>query len=88
VTIVSAGRAVFVTILAVGTILVLAFQRVLEWEPGQRASFWILVVTAGAAFWYAWLTYLILRADRTPTLAVSSQGGAQRLSVILAEVRR
>ncbi len=43
--------------------------------PGPRANFWVLVLTAGAAVWYAWLTYRLLRGQQTPALVVAFENG-------------
>jgi len=61
------------TVLAILGILTLAYvlPNVISWQPGGRANFWVLVLTAGAALLYAWLTYLLLRSDQRPVVVVA-----------------
>lgn len=61
------------TVFAVLAILALAYflPSVTTWQPGARANFWVLVLTAGAALLYAWLTYLLLRSDQRPVVVVA-----------------
>ena len=44
---------------------------VFPWALRQVATFWVYVLTAAAAFWYGWLTYLLLRKEQTPVLVMS-----------------
>jgi len=54
---------------------VYSVPHVVAWNPGPRAGFWVLVVTASAALWYGWLTYLLLRRSQTPVLVASFEDG-------------
>lgn len=67
------------------------------WAPGPVATFWVLVLTASAALWYGWLTYLLLRKDHTPVVVMSFSSGATifrnvghgvALNVVLVERNR
>jgi hypothetical protein len=61
-------------LLAAGALLYKA-PTAMAWQPAARASFWVLVLTAGAALWYSWLTYRLLRGQQTPTLVVAYENG-------------
>lgn len=62
-------RRVIAVAAAVGVLaLAYAFQTLVVWEPDSRANFWVLVLTAAAALWYALLTYLLLRGEQRPVL--------------------
>jgi hypothetical protein len=55
--------------------LLYAGPRAVGWQPEPRASFWVLVLTAGAALWYAYLTYRLLRGEQTPVLVIAYEDG-------------
>jgi len=54
--------------------LAYSIPRLIAREPGNRAVFWVLVVTAAAALWYGWLTYRLLREGQTPVLVSAYEG--------------
>lgn len=57
--------------LAVVALLYLRGDNLVAWEPGSRATFWVLTSTAVGVFWYAVLTYQLLRAGYTPILTAT-----------------
>lgn len=62
----------------IGAIASVAFYQsaaLVAWTPGPVASFWVLALTAAAALWYGWLTYLLFRKDYIPVIVVSFRGG-------------
>jgi len=61
--------------LGVAAALALSARSLIAWQPGGRAVFWVLVVTATAAIWYCWLTYLLWRAQHTPVLVSAYEEG-------------
>jgi hypothetical protein len=67
--------SILAALLAVALGLYFGIGGLRTWEPGNRATFWVLTVTAAAALGYAWLTYQILRAEHVPILTAVFRGG-------------
>ena len=68
-------RVAAVVVVVVGVAFAYFTPRLIDWEPGARATFWVLVLAAGAALWYVWLTYRLLRGEQTPVLAIAYEEG-------------
>lgn len=66
--VVTLKRIALLAALGVAIALALSAPSLITWQPGDRAVFWVLIVTATAAIWYGWLTYRLLRGQHTPLL--------------------
>jgi hypothetical protein len=73
--IVTTRRVTAGTTLVVVGALAYFLPSLISWEPGTRANFWVLVLTAGAALWYAWLAYLLLRGEQRPVVVAAYEEG-------------
>ena len=73
--VVTPKRIALLAALGFSIALALSAPSLITWQPGNRAVFWVLVVTATAAIWYGWLTYRLLRAQHTPVLVSAYEEG-------------
>lgn len=60
-------------------VLPLVVPRLLQWSPGDQATYWMLALTAAGALWVGWLTYLNLRSEQRPILIVTFEDGGTKV---------
>ncbi len=91
-------RVAAVLVLIACVALAYSPPNLIAWEPGARASFWVLAAAVGVALWYAWLTYCLLCGEQTPVLVIAyeenhtvirnfGRGGALNISLTTDEGR-